>query len=132
MVTLTDDIKVSLSSTKLAWLATAANDGTPNVIVIGAFRLQDDESLLISDQFFLKTIHNLNENSKVAVSWWGEKGGYQIKGLASIHKDGPIFKENLEWMKVKWPNYVPKTAVVVKITDVYMLKGGPDAGKKIL
>jgi uncharacterized protein len=132
MVMLTDEVKTALSAAKLAWLGTASKDGTPNVVVVAAFRLLDDESLLISDQYFLKTLLNLNENPKVAFSWWGEKGGYQIKGLASVHVDDQTFNDDVEWMKVKWPTYKPKAAVVVKVTDVYVLKAGSDAGKKLL
>jgi predicted pyridoxine 5'-phosphate oxidase superfamily flavin-nucleotide-binding protein len=35
-------------------------------------------------------------------------------------------------MKGSWPRFVPKSAVLVKITDVYMVKPGPEPGKKIL
>jgi len=35
-------------------------------------------------------------------------------------------------MKELRPNLTPKSAVVVKITDVFQVKAGPDAGKKIL
>ena len=69
MVILTNEIKDSLAAAKFAWLATATKDGTPNVVVVAAVRLLDDESLLISDQFFLKTLANLKENPKVAVFW---------------------------------------------------------------
>jgi uncharacterized protein len=132
MVMLTNDIKDSLAAAKYAWLATATRDGTPNVVVVAAVRLLDDESLLISDQYFLKTLANLNENGKVAVSWWGDKGGFQIKGMAAVHTGGPVYQDNVEWMKVRWPRFTPKGAVVVKITDAYVLKAGPDAGKKLL
>lgn len=132
MVKLTEEIKETLAAAKHVWLATASKDGTPNVVVIGAFKLLDDESLLISDQFFLKTLKNLQENTKVAVSWWGDKGGFQVKGVAAIHKDDAVFKANVEWMKVKAPRFTPKTAVVVKITEAFVLKAGPDAGKKLL
>jgi predicted pyridoxine 5'-phosphate oxidase superfamily flavin-nucleotide-binding protein len=132
MVKLTEEIKETLAAAKHVWLATASKDGTPNVVVIGAFKLLDDESMLISDQFFLKTLKNLQENQKVAMSWWGDKGGYQVKGTTTVHTDDQIFKDDVEWMKVKAPRFTPKTAVVVRITDAYVLKAGPDAGKKLL
>jgi uncharacterized protein len=132
MVRLTNDIIDTLDSAKTAWLATASGDGTPNVVVVAAFRLLDDESLLVSDQYFLKTLANLRENPKVAFSWWGEKGGFQIKGTATIHTCGPVFEDDVEWMKARWPRFTPKGAVVVKVTDVYVLKAGPDSGRKIL
>lgn len=132
MVKLTDQIKESLTGTKTAFFATASKDGTPNVVPIGAYKLLDDETLLISDQFFNKTAHNLKENQKVALSYWGEKGGYQLKGTATVHAGDDVFKADVAWMKEVRPNLTPKSAVVVKITDVYNIKGGADAGKKIL
>jgi predicted pyridoxine 5'-phosphate oxidase superfamily flavin-nucleotide-binding protein len=132
MVKLTEEIKGTLAATRHVWLATASKDGTPNVVVIGSFKLLDDESMLISDQFFLKTLKNLQENTKVAVSWWGDKGGYQVKGTALVHKDDQVFKDDVEWMKEKAPRFTPKTAVVVKISEAYVLKAGPEAGKKLL
>ncbi|HMK47371.1 MAG TPA: pyridoxamine 5'-phosphate oxidase family protein [Methanocella sp.] len=132
MVKLTDQIKESLAGTKTAFFATVSKDGMPNVVPIGAFKLLDDETLLISDQFFNKTAHNLKENSRVAISYWGEKGGFQIKGMATVHTGDDVFKQDVAWMKEVRPNLTPKSAVVMKITDVYNIKGGADAGKKIL
>ena len=103
MVKLTNDIKDTLAAAKLAWLATATKDGTPNVVVVAAVRLLDDESLLISDQYFLKTLANLEENPKVAVSWWGDKGGYIDPGHPHSTPAVPYFEDKLEWMKLKWP-----------------------------
>ena len=132
MVKLTSDIKDTLAATRHVWLATATKDGTPNAVVIGSFKLLDDETMLISDQFFLKTAKNLEENPKVAVSWWGDKGGYQIKGTATVEKSGKVFEDDVAWIKEKYPRFTVKGAVVVKITDAYVLKAGPDAGKKLL
>ncbi|HMK45003.1 MAG TPA: pyridoxamine 5'-phosphate oxidase family protein [Methanocella sp.] len=132
MVKLTDQIKESLAGTKTAFLATVSKDGVPNVVPIGAFKLLDDETMLISDQFFNKTARNLKENAKIALSYWGDKGGFQIKGTATVHTGDDVFNHDVTWMKEIRPNLTPKSAVVVKITDVYNIKGGADAGKKIL
>lgn len=132
MVTLTPEIKESLTGTKIVFLATASKNSTPNAVPIGAFRLLDDETILISDQFFHKTLANMKENPKVAISWWGEKGGFQIKGSVTIHTEGAIFDTDIAWMKELKPNLTPKGAVVMKITEAYHVKPGADAGKKIL
>jgi uncharacterized protein len=132
MVMVTDEIRESLAGTKTLFLATASNEGIPNVVPIGAFTLLDDETLLISDQFFLKTIHNLRENPHIALSWWGEKGGYQIKGPVTLHTDDEVFRKDVAWMKEFRPHLTPKSAVILKISDVYQVRPGPDAGKKIL
>ena len=99
MVTLTNEIKESLAATKLAFFATSAKDRTPNVVPIAAFKVLEDGTLLISDQFFNKTLANMKENPKAAISWWGEKGGFQIKGTVTIHTDGEIWRQDLAWMK---------------------------------
>jgi hypothetical protein len=132
MVMLTDEIKESLAGTKIVFLATAGKDSTPNVVPIGAFKLMDDGTLLISDQFFNKTLRNMKENPKLALSWWGEKGGFQIKGTVTIHTQDEIFRQDVSWMKELRPHLTPKSAVILKITDVYQVKAGADAGKKIL
>ena len=132
MVSLTPEMKESLAATKLAFLATASKAGRPNVVPIGAFKLLDNGTLLISDQFFQKTLANLKENPQIALSWWGEKGGFQLKGTIAIHTSGKIFQDDVAWMKELRPNLTPKGAVVVTITDVYQIKAGADAGKKLL
>jgi hypothetical protein len=132
MVTLTDEIKESLAATKLAFLATSSRDRMPNVVPIAAFRVLDDATLLISDQFFNKTLANMKENPKASLSWWGEKGGFQIKGTVTIHTDGEIWQQDVAWMKELRPSLKPKGAVVMKITDVYSVVPGTEPGKKIL
>jgi len=132
MVKVTEEIKESLKATKVAYLSTSSKDGTPNVVPIGAFKFLDDETLLISDQYFNKTLKNLQENPKIALSWWGEKGGFQIKAEIQIHTDGEIFHGDVEWVHSIRATLHPKSAIVGKITSVYTVKGGPDAGKQIL
>mgnify|MGYP001110136082 FL=1 len=132
MVKLTDEIKESLAASKLAFLATSAKDRTPNVVPIAAFKVLDDATLLISDQFFNKTLANMKENKKAAISWWGEKAGFQIKGEVTIHTDGEIWRQNVAWMKELRPSLKPKGAVVMKITGVYAVIPGTEPGKKIL
>ncbi len=132
MVKLTAEIKESLAATKLVYLSTASKSGVPNAVPIGAFKLLDDGTLLISDQFFNKTLANLKENPHAGITWWGEKGGFQIKGTTTIHTNDAIFKEDAAWVKELKPNLVAKSAVVLKITDVFQVKPGPGAGSKIL
>jgi len=132
MVKLTAEIRESLASVKIVYFATAAKDGTPNAVPIGAFKLIDDETFLISDQYFNKTLNNLKENSKASISFWGDKGGFQIKGSTTIHIGDETFQKDVDWMKEVRPQLVPKSAIIMRVTGVYTLKPGPDAGKRIL
>jgi hypothetical protein len=132
MVALTPEIKESLQAAKLAFLATASKSGIPNVVPIAAFKVRDEETLLISDQYFNKTLSNLKQNPEIALTWWAEKGGFQIKGTVTLHTNDEIFRENIAWMKESYPKFTPKSAVLVKITGVYLVKPDPEPGKKIL
>jgi uncharacterized protein len=132
MVNLTQEIKESLEGTKLAFIATSSVSGIPNVVPIAAYKVLDGGTILISDQFFNKTLENMKANPVIALSWWGDKGGFQIKGSVTIHTDDETFRRNAAWMKEDWPKFTPKSAVLVKITDVFAVKPGPEPGKKIL
>ncbi|MBN1470930.1 MAG: pyridoxamine 5'-phosphate oxidase family protein [Syntrophaceae bacterium] len=132
MAKVTEEIKESLKASKISYLATATKDGSPNVVPIAAFKFLDDETLLISDQYFGKTLDNLIENPKIALTWWGDKDGFQIKADITIHTEGDIFRENVQWVKSIKETLNPKSAIVAKITAVYTVKSGTDAGKKII
>jgi predicted pyridoxine 5'-phosphate oxidase superfamily flavin-nucleotide-binding protein len=118
-------------------LGTADLKGVANVVPVGAVRILDDETILVSDQHFLKTLRNLKENPKVAMSFWEmDKGeGYQIKGDATIHTEGKIYEETLEWIrdfgeKIGHP-LKSKGAIVIKITEIYSVTPGSNAGQRI-
>jgi uncharacterized protein len=132
MIKLNDEMKESLAGTKTVFFATSSKNGIPNVVPIGAFKILNDGTLLVSDQFFNKTLANMQENPVAALSWWGEKGGFQIKGTVTIHTDDEVFKDDVAWMKELKPALKPKSAIVLKITGVYTVKPGAEAGKKIL
>ena len=132
MVKLTPEIEESLREAKTAFLATSSREGVPNVVPIAAFTVLGDGTMLISDQYFNKTLRNMQENPQIALSWWGSRGGFQIKGTVTLHTDDEVFRRNVAWMKERWPKFVPKSAVLVTITDAYIVKPDPEPGKKIL
>jgi len=132
MVRMTQEIEASLAEAKTAFLATSSADGNPNVVPIAAYTVLEDGHMLISDQYFNKTLANMQENPQIALSWWGAKGGFQIKGTVTLHADDEVFARNVAWMKERWPKFVPKSAVLVTITDAFLVKPDPEPGKKIL
>lgn len=132
MVRLTEEIEESLRESKTVFLATSSSDGVPNVVPIAAFTVLDDGTMLISDQYFNKTLRNMQENPQIALSWWGSKGGFQIKGTVTLHTDDEVFARNIAWMKERWPKFVPKSAVLVTVTGVYLVKPDAEPGKQIL
>jgi uncharacterized protein len=135
MATLNERMKEIFSRQNIFVLGTADLNGIPNVVPVGAIKILDDETVLISYQYFLKTLKNLQVNPKVAISFWEEGEGYQIKGEASVQTEGKIFEDTVEWIrelsdKIGHP-LKSKGAVVIRITEIYSVSPGPTAGQKI-
>ena len=116
-------------------LATATKDGVPNVVPVTAKKIIDDETILISDQFFNKTLNNMKDNPQIALTIWDKHEGYQIKGMVTIETSGRRFEETAKWIEEMGKSLnLPlksKGAVIVKITEIYNVSPGPDAGAKV-
>jgi len=118
-----------------AILATATMDGTPNAVPVGAKKIIDSETILISDQFFNKTLANLKANPKMAVTFWEGHEGYQLKGNITIETSGKLYEETAAWVaergkKAGFP-LKSKGIVLMKIEEIFGLAPGPGAGKKL-
>ena len=126
-------IKEIFDKQQIAPLATATKDGAPNVVPINAKKILDDETILISDQFFGKTLKNMQDNPQVAITIWDNLEGYQIKGSVSIETSGARFEETAQWIEgIGKALNLPlksKGAIIMKITEIYNVSPGPDAGK---
>ncbi|CDG65248.1 pyridoxamine 5'-phosphate oxidase-related FMN-binding protein [Methanobacterium sp. MB1] len=116
----------------LVFLATASSEGIPNVVPIGFARPIDNGSILIADNYMNKTRKNIEENPNVAiVTKDAQKNPYQFKGKAEIVESGKIFDEVVEWAQNVMTKLNPKAAIVVKLTEIYSVQPGPEAGKKV-
>ena len=62
MVKLTADMKEAFSRMKVFPVATAAKDGTPNVVPLAMVELHTDDTIWITDNFMNKTMSNLRTN----------------------------------------------------------------------
>lgn len=128
-------IKEIFEKQEIIVLATASKDGMPNVVPVNAKKIIDDETILISDQFFNKTLKNLKENPQVAITIWDKLEGYQLKGTVTIETSGKRFEETAKWIdemakKLNLP-IKSKGAVILKLTEIYNVSPGPQAGAKI-
>jgi len=137
MASLNERMKEIFTKQGILVLGTADLNGVPNVVPVGAVRILDDETILISDQYFLKTLNNLRENPKVAISFWEmDKGeGCQIKGDAAIQTEGKIYEETVEWVRRRGEEMghplKSKGVIVIKITAIYSVTPGSNAGQRI-
>jgi predicted pyridoxine 5'-phosphate oxidase superfamily flavin-nucleotide-binding protein len=116
-------------------LSTATRDGTPNAVPVGAKKIIDAETILISDQYFNKTLANMKANPRVSVMYWEEREGYQLKGTVTIETSGPRYEDTIRWIDELSVKYgVPlksRGAIIFKIEEIYDVAPGPDAGKRL-
>ena len=134
MVKLSDEMKEDFAKMRIFPFATASKNGEPNVIPIGMCKLQEDgETIWITDNYFNKTRKNLEESPRASLYVWGAeiKGCYQIKGDIEIKTEGEDYEKMYKMVKSIGEKYPAKALVVMKITDIFECKGGPEAGKKL-
>jgi uncharacterized protein len=130
-MTMTEEMMDAIEK-DLVFLATASSEGIPNVVPIGFARPIDNGSILIADNYMNKTRKNIEENPNVAiVTKDAQKNPYQFKGTAEIFESGKFFDEVVEWAQNVMTKLNPKAAIVVKLTDIYSVQPGPEAGKKV-
>ena len=121
-------------------LGTASKDGTPNAVPVGIVRFADDETVVLVDNYFLKTRANLAQNPTIALTCWDleekdgkmvTRDGYQLKGRVRVESEGPLYEKIKAEVKGLNPNFPAKAIVVMKVEEIFDVKSGPKAGQKI-
>jgi predicted pyridoxine 5'-phosphate oxidase superfamily flavin-nucleotide-binding protein len=134
-----DCLNKSLKARRLV-VSTASKAGVPNAVPIGIMKFHDDETLIVVDNYFLKTRENINRNPWVAITCWDmeekdgkliTKDGFQLKGKVKIEDNGPLYEKIRAEVKAINANLPAKAIVLVKVEEIYDVKSGPNAGKKV-
>lgn len=133
MVKMPPEVKETLEKQKPVPIATASRSGVPNVIFVGLLKILDDETLMIADNFFYKTAANLKENPLVSVLCYSSetKKSFQIKGRAEVHIKDSVHDDMIKWVHGVNPKLPAKSAIIVKVEEIYNAMWGPAAGKQI-
>ena len=136
MAKLTPEMQETLAACHPVVFATANAEGQPNCNYIGMHKILDDETIYMSDQFFLKTKANLLANPKVAVIFMGDGGAFQVYGTAKYIDEGPQFEELKAWadagFKEMGKPVTAKGGAVIHIDAIYSTAPGPDSGKQLV
>lgn len=115
--------------------STATVDGQPNASIVGMKQVIDDETLYLSDQFFKKTMANVQANDKVSVVFWEGHDAYQIHGTARYVNEGEEFLAQKAVVDEKFAQMgMPvkaKGGVFVHVDAVFTSAAGPTAGDRI-
>jgi predicted pyridoxine 5'-phosphate oxidase superfamily flavin-nucleotide-binding protein len=128
-----DKVKRLFNKEPVVAFATADRKGNPNVVPIYWKIILNDETILLLDKFMKQTKQNIQENRKVCVSFWNPdpEEAYKIKGTATYYSEGPIYEKGKKFMQSKKPGQAPEGIVEIRIEEIYAIKSGPDAGRKL-
>ncbi|OPY91066.1 MAG: Pyridoxamine 5'-phosphate oxidase [Syntrophus sp. PtaU1.Bin208] len=135
MAEMTERMQELFNKVQTIVLSTATGDGIPNAVPVGAKKIIDAETILISDQFFKKTLQNMKTNPQASVTYWEGSEGYQLKGTVSIETSGPRYEDTVRWIdELSARIGVPlksKGAIILKIEKIYDVAPGFEAGKQL-
>jgi len=129
MVDMPEKVIENIKAMKTVVFVTVGKDGRPNAVPVQSIIIKDPGTILIGDNFFKKTAANLQKpDSDVAICSWVGREGYQIKGVADYTTQGPDYEAMKQAISEKLPR---KGCVIVKVTEVYDVAPGPNAGSQI-
>ena len=135
MAVMSQEVKDLFEKAPTAVLATASLEGQPNAAPVGMKKVVDDETVYVSDQFFKKTLANVQANAKVSLSFWGEAGAYQLHGTARYVNEGDEFAEQKAWadgaFAAMGAPMRAKGGCFVHVDAVYTSKAGEHAGERL-
>ena len=145
---LTQEVKETLRS-NLCYLATASEDGKPNVVPVGLVEPLGESEILMVDVLFNKTRRNLEKNPQAALAVTDVRRlrGFQVKGKTKMVSTGELFESACQLAKEKRERrdknleerlkqekdeairkrierllklrFKPKAAVILKVEEVY-------------
>ena len=128
MATLTQAMQ-DMVAAQLNFLATADENGNPQVGPKGTMRVLDDHRLIYNEETGKQAWHNLNDNHKAAVASVDGPAlkGFRFEGEAEFHSDDQIFADAQAFAKAK---HLPPAiaAVVINVHRIYKLDAGSTAG----
>ena len=98
-------------------LTTVDENGIPNAIYASCVSMYNNNTVVVADNYFNKTQHNILSTSVGSLLFITKKGkSYQLKGSISYHTEGEIFEDMKKWNRLNLPGHA---AAALNITEVY-------------
>ena len=135
MAVMSTEVQELFKRVKNVAFSTATPDAQPNTCIVAMKAVIDDETVYLSDQFFKKTLANLQANPKVAITFWEGNEAYVLHGSARYVNEGAEFEVQKAWVDAAFEKMgLPikaKGGCFVSVEAVYTSAPGPTAGDKI-
>jgi len=111
------EIKSALLNASSKALATSFNDQL-NVVPVSSVEVKGDEIWLI-DYFFNKTKSNFLNNPNVALTFWTDTNGYQVKAKVNYLTVGENYEIAKEWISEIHPERMIKGLLILEIDQIF-------------
>ena len=133
MVKVPDEVKDVFEKQRVISMATADISGRPNVILVGMWWWEGEDTLVVVDNYLNKTRRNLEANPQVAFVGWDRetRRAYQIKGHVEILEEGPLYEKGHKRAAGKERPLPGKAVVVAAVEEIYEAMSGESAGDRI-
>jgi predicted pyridoxine 5'-phosphate oxidase superfamily flavin-nucleotide-binding protein len=149
MAEMSPELMNMINGDAYCYVATASNDGMPNVAIIGSVRAVSPDTIIMAAGFMNKSFKNLQENPKTSVIFYSglpaDKGkasaedlakatGGQVKGSVSLLTSGEVHEKMKAAMQERFGPEIAqiiKATVMLKVEEIYTVGLGPEAGKRI-
>lgn len=131
MNTLDETMKAFLAR-QLPIQATVSKDGLPDIGPKRSLRVYDDHTLIYNENTGGQTLQNIRDGSKMAIAVIDREAldGYRFVGTPEIFSEGAPFDNAVVFAGAAGMK-PPKFAILIEIEDIYTLRSGPTAGKKL-
>lgn len=98
-------------------LTTVSKGGTPNSIYATCVSKYSEDTLVVANNYFSKTLENIEAGSGGSILFiTPENKSYQVKGRIEYHTDGPLFEDMKKWNPEKHPGHA---ATALKVEAVF-------------
>ncbi|HLN73051.1 MAG: pyridoxamine 5'-phosphate oxidase family protein [Methylococcaceae bacterium] len=131
MIQLTQEMKDMVMSQQ-CFHATVSKEGIPNNAPKRSTRILNDSTLIFNEGVGGATYQNILDGSKVAVAVVDREimDGYRFVGTPEVFTEGELYEKSVE-MSLKAGFRKPLAVILIHIEEIYSLKPGPMAGKRI-
>lgn len=98
-------------------LTTVSTDGVPNSIYATCNERYNDDTILVANNFFDKTLKNIESTGKATVLFiTNDDKSFQIKGAVKHYTSGAEFENMKSWNPTQLPGH---GVAVIDIEEVY-------------
>jgi predicted pyridoxine 5'-phosphate oxidase superfamily flavin-nucleotide-binding protein len=131
MVKVSEKIMEAFKSQRTIPMATVNKEGVPNVIYVGMWWWEDNETICVVNNYLNKTLQNVNDTGRVSFVCYGKSGSYQIKCNADDVTSGPIYEKGKKIATERDKPYPGRSTIVCNVEEIYQGSGGKGAGQKL-